>query len=214
MRVEALLSDVSHRIGNNLAMVSSALSLQGRASNDDNVKAAMAEAVDRIRTVASAQRRLRLTGGQDRINAVSYFDQIVTDLRTTMPNENVQIKTSIEPMELPGDMALSFGILFNELVVNALRHAFDGLGNGTISATLFTADDAILFQVEDDGRGNEARKNEDKGIGSVVIDGLVQSLGAVMYESDVTRDDERKGTVFVIKKPISKSDWVRSTGSD
>lgn len=204
LRVESLLSDVSHRIGNSLSMVASALSLQGRASEDENVQEALSQAVDRILSVASAQRRLRLTDGQDRVDAVAYFDQIVGDLRTTMPDDNVRIITSIEPMDLPGDMALSFGVLFNELVINALRHAFDGLGNGTISARLFRTGDEILFQVEDDGRGVAAQGTDGQGIGSLVIDGLVQSLDAEMYESDASQDDERKGTVFVIKKPFSE----------
>ncbi len=203
LRVEALLSDVSHRIGNSLAMVASSLSLQERAASSDDVKDALREAADRIRSVASAQRRLRLTGGQDSVEAATYFDQIVDDLRTTMPDDNVRLVTSIEPMDLPGDMALSFGVLFNELAINALRHAFDGLGNGTIAARLFRTDDSIIFQVEDDGRGIDWRNSEGAGIGSLVIDALVQSLGAEMYEADASQDDERKGTVFVIKKPLS-----------
>ena len=203
LRVEALLSDVSHRIGNSLAMVASSLSLQERAASSDDVKDALREAADRIRSVASAQRRLRLTGGQDNVEAATYFDQIVDDLRTTMPDDNVRLVTSIEPMDLPGDMALSFGVLFNELAINALRHAFDGLGNGTIAARLFRTDDSIIFQVEDDGRGIDWRNSEGAGIGSLVIDALVQSLGAEMYEADASQDDERKGTVFVIKKPLS-----------
>ncbi|HSM41693.1 MAG TPA: CHASE3 domain-containing protein [Afifellaceae bacterium] len=203
LRVEALLSDVSHRIGNSLAMVASSLSLQERAASNDDVKDALREAADRIRSVASAQRRLRLTGGQDSVEAETYFGQIVDDLRTTMPDDNVRFVTSIEPMDLPGDMALSFGVLFNELAINALRHAFDGLGNGTIAARLFRTDDSIIFQVEDDGRGIDWRNSEGAGIGTLVIDALVQSLGAEMYEADASQDDERKGTVFVIKKPLS-----------
>jgi two-component sensor histidine kinase len=184
-------------------MVASSLSLQERAASNDDVKEALREAADRIRSVASAQRRLRLTGGQDSVDAASYFDQIVDDLRTTMPDDNVRLVTSIEPMDLPGDMALSFGVLFNELAINALRHAFDGLGNGTIAARLFKTDDSIIFQVEDDGRGIDWRNSDGAGIGSLVVDALVQSLGAEMYETDASQDDERKGTVFVIKKPLS-----------
>jgi two-component sensor histidine kinase len=125
-RVEALLRDTNHRVGNSLATVSSLLGLQLMRTSSTEVRDALEAARARVHAVASAHRRLRLgddleNGQRRRIPQRGCWT--IWRIRLLAPRP-VTLKGDFAPVEIGARDATTIGILVGELVTNALKHAF------------------------------------------------------------------------------------------
>lgn len=199
-RVEALLQDTNHRIGNSLATVSSLLGLQVTRSKSPEVRSALEAAQSRVHAIASGHRRLRLGADMETTNAAEFLDAVVEDLQATQAGDRpVTFKTEVEPFVINARDATTIGIIVGELVINALKHAFPEGAGGQIWTRLTrdTQGGAVLV-VEDDGEGMppEALAGEN-GLGAMIIRQLAgQFGGAPAYEVR-----EGGGTRVVLRLP-------------
>jgi two-component sensor histidine kinase len=179
-RVETLLQDTNHRIGNSLATVSSLLGLQVTRTRSEEVRMALDAAQARVHAIASAHRRLRLGADLETINAEEFLASVLEDLRTTHAvGRNVTFQGEFEPLLINARDATTIGIVLGELITNALKHAFPGDASGTIWAKLKkTADGIAVLTVEDDGRGipGDGAKSE-SGLGAMIIKQLARQFG-------------------------------------
>jgi len=201
-RVEALLSDVNHRVGNNLSMVSSILALQGRKTNNEEARAVLDAAREHIGAIGSAQRRLHLLAGRDSVRLDSYLEPLIEDLEELLADERIALKLDAGPMELPSKDAVSIGIIVNELVTNAIKHAFPGDMTGTILIRAQPDEESggTVVDIIDDGvgyaSGAEAEDMENEGLGRVIVASMSRSLGTEMKTMPASPDaiDGRRGT--------------------
>ena len=196
-RVEALLRDVTHRVGNNLAMIASLLNMQRRRVSDPRVQAALEEVASRIQAMAAGQRRMNLDIDTDEVDGKQYLEDMIAELHAASARSNIAIETRIDPLRLPGKDAVSYLILLNELVTNAIKHAFpDGIAGKiavTVSKAKHDSGDAVVMVVEDDGVGADDVAGASRGLGRTVLRSLLQSLdGAITYER-VRGDPQRPG---------------------
>jgi two-component sensor histidine kinase len=190
LRVEALLSDVSHRVGNNLAMVSALISLQARQSKNDQVKQELEKAQMRIQAIAAGQRRLRLNVETDEVDARPYMEDVIAEIGRATGERAVSISLDMEDIRLPGREAVSYVVLVNELVTNALKHAFPEGTTGAIRVGLRRLSEVpggLELTVEDDGVGQSEEKPS-SGLGSQVIASLTRSM-----RGEVTSEPARPG---------------------
>lgn len=197
LRIEALLRDVNHRVGNNLAMVSALLNVQSRQSRDPSVKAALGQAQERIQAIAAGQRRLRLDLDTDEVDARAYMEDLLSEIGRAAEGRPITIRLDMAPIRLPGRDAVSFVVIVNELVMNAIKHAFpDGMA-GTIVVRLSRRDDRaegdIVLMVEDDGIG-VGDVGASNGLGQTVIKSLTRSMRATMEVAPCTASALRPGT--------------------
>lgn len=177
-RVEALLQDANHRIGNSLATVSSLLGLQLLRSTSGEVRAALEAARSRVHSVASAHRRLRLGDDLETASADEFLDAVLEDIAATASDAgNIEMVGQFDPIVVGARDATTVGILVGELVTNAVKHAFPDGRAGTIAVTL-TRDDAGVprLSVVDDGVGIAGDPGEG-GLGSVIVRQLANQLG-------------------------------------
>lgn len=176
-RVEALLQDANHRIGNSLATVSSLLALQMMRSQSDEVKAALEAARLRVHAVASAHRRLRLGADLESTAANEFLTAVVEDIKNTQTmSEHVTIKCEIADIEVGARDATTIGILVSELVTNALKHAFPDERGGEIRVILARVDDIPTLTIADNGVGLPPAAGE-TGMGSLIIQQLSGQFG-------------------------------------
>lgn len=195
LRVEALLRDVNHRVGNNLAMVSALLNMQSRAEASEDVKRALANARERIHAIAAGQRRMRLNIDTDEIEARPYLEEAITAIREAQPTPNIAVELDLPDMVVSGRDALSYVVLINELVTNALKHAFPGDIAGRVRVAMIPATDSEPRRliIEDDGVGQTSAEEAARGIGQVVVENLVRGLRARMTTGPARDDPDRPG---------------------
>lgn len=206
MRIEALLKDVNHRVGNNLAMVSALLNVQARQSRDEAVRAALAQAQARIQAIAAGQRRLRLDLDTDEIEARPYMEDLLAEIGKAADGRPIRIDLAMDAIRLPGRDAISYVVIVNELVTNAIKHAFPAGMTGHIVVRLEQgqAEDenaCLTIRVEDDGVGMQADAAASKGLGQTVIASLLRSMRATMATEPLNPGAERPGTCITLSFP-------------
>lgn len=179
-RVEALLQDTNHRIGNSLATVSSLLGLQVTRTRSEEVRKALEAAQGRVHAIASAHRRLRLGADLETVSADEFLESVLDDLRTThATGRDVAFHGEFEPVTMNARDATTIGIILGELITNALKHAFPEQAAGNIWARLRRdAEGKAVLSVEDDGRGlaPEGAKSE-SGLGAMIVKQLARQFG-------------------------------------
>lgn len=179
-RVEALLQDTNHRIGNSLATVSSLLGLQVSRTRSEEVRTALDAAQARVHAIASAHRRLRLGADLETTSADEFLESVLDDLKTTHAvGRKVSFTGEFAPVTINARDATTIGIVLGELITNALKHAFATDQVGTIWAKFArNAEGVAVLTVEDDGRGlsDEGAKSE-SGLGAMIVKQLARQFG-------------------------------------
>ncbi|MEI2616628.1 MAG: sensor histidine kinase [Thermomicrobiales bacterium] len=142
-RLETLLQDTNHRIGNSLATVSSLLGLQLARSQSEEVRNALEAAQGRVQAIASGHRRLRLGADLETTNAAEFLDAVVGDLARIGAGRATASHSisDFEPLVIPARDATTLGIVVSELVTNAIKHAFADGRAGRIWIRLDRGDD-------------------------------------------------------------------------
>jgi PAS domain S-box-containing protein len=121
---EALLREVHHRVKNNLQVVCALLDLQADAVENEQVRTAFQESQHRIRSMAQIHEQLTHAENLAQIDMAAYVQELVTSLRVAHGTDAVAIKMDVSNITLPFDAVSPCGLLINELVSNALKHAF------------------------------------------------------------------------------------------
>lgn len=204
LRIEALLRDVNHRVGNNLAMVSALLNVQSRQSGEPAVRTALQQAQSRIQAIAAGQRRLRLDIETDEIDARAYMEDLLAEIGKAAEGRPIEVSLAMDAIRLPGRDAVSFVVIVNELVTNAIKHAFPNGMAGKIVVRLeeTVQEDAatLALSVEDDGIGMPG-EIETRGLGQTVIASLLRSMQATMTSTPLAPDSSRPGTCVTLTFP-------------
>ena len=182
----ALLNEVHHRVKNNLQIVSSLLSLQANQQvNNPAALEVLRDTQGRIRSMALLHEALYRDGNAARVNCEAYLGQLCTQLcRAFSPlAERVQIKKHIASVGLGLDLAIPCGLIVNELVSNAFKHAFPGERHGEITVELYAeANDRIVLSVCDDGVGLSPGHDcqPTSTLGMQLVAGLAQQIHATI----------------------------------
>jgi predicted ATPase/two-component sensor histidine kinase len=152
---EALLKEVHHRVKNNLQLVSSLLSLQASRVADPEVAALFADSRNRVRSMALVHENLYRAGDLARIPMALHVRTLLDHLRRAhgVDPEHVVIESRVGDVELEMHRAVTLGLIINELVSNALKHAFPGGGRGRIWIELDGDAAVSTLVVGDDGVG-------------------------------------------------------------
>ncbi len=122
---EVLLREVNHRVGNSLQIIASLLHLQANSSTDDDIKAALTNAMGRVAAVAQVHRRLYTSHDLNSVLLNQYLGALLDDLRRSAEGERMsRLTLKAEPIEIDPDRAVAIGIIVNELVMNAVKYAY------------------------------------------------------------------------------------------
>jgi two-component sensor histidine kinase len=195
-RAETLLTDVNHRVGNNLALVSSFLTMQQRAVKSTEAARALDAARARVQAIASAHRKLRLGADFASVKVDEVLAAVLDDIAAGLPQGGgVKITYQLAPLEIHARDAVSLGVLTSELVMNAVKHAFPAQSGGVVSVTFgVESGAAAVLQVSDDGVGWQHEKQESGGLGSRIIDMVSRQFGGEPQRSTHRSESPQPGT--------------------
>lgn len=199
---DILLREIHHRVKNNLQLVSSLLTLQGRSINNESAQKAINEGKSRIRSMALIHQDLYQRENITSVNSQQYFKNLCQELYTTysISKDKVVLQMNIEDIPIDVDTLVPLGLITNEIITNSLKYAFPGNKTGNLKVLLKAKNDGFLLKVSDDGVGYDPGDISDNSFGNRLIHSLVQQLEAKLNIST------EKGTSIEIIIDTLKTD--------
>jgi two-component sensor histidine kinase len=191
---EVLLREVNHRVGNSLQIIASLLHLQANSAAQDDVKAALTNAMGRVAAVAQVHRRLYTSHDLKSVLLNQYLDALLEDLRRSAEgNKMSRLTLKADPIEIDPDRAVAIGIIVNELVMNAVKYAYPDCA-GPIHVELGAKGEDLVLSISDDGVGLNGKSDpRSTGMGQRIVTAMASKL-----EATVERDPNHAGTRIVV----------------
>jgi two-component sensor histidine kinase len=153
---EVLLKEIHHRVKNNMQIISSLVSLQADQSKDSTIREILQDVSNRVRSMAIVHEKLYQSTSLAWVELVEYTESLVNHLWRSYGGEssNIHFTKDLEPISLPVNEAVPWGLILNELVSNALKHAFPGVEQGEVAVSLHNDDQGqVVLNVRDNGQG-------------------------------------------------------------
>jgi two-component sensor histidine kinase len=172
----ALLHEVDHRVKNNLQLISSLLLLQTRRTEDEAVRIALRAMLERVSAVATVHRRLFQSEDIERFDVADFLRDLTGDLAAAAGRDDVQIRLDLDRVAVPAAQAAPLALVANELIGNALKHAFPDGRAGAVDVAIRREPKAFRMTVADDGVGRGA--GSAAGFGSTIVELLSKQLRA------------------------------------
>ncbi len=191
---DLLLKEIHHRVKNNMQIISSLLNLQCQYISDRKYQEMFRESQNRIRSMALIHERLYQSQDLEIVDFREYISSLVNGLVRSYNNPGISVTMDVDDIFLDVDMAVPCGLIINELVSNALKHAFPDR-KGEITVKFHDRDGIYMLAVADDGVGIpptvDYRTTETLGLRLVVMLAEDQLNGEV-------RLTNKRGTEFCI----------------
>ncbi len=173
------LKEIDHRTRNNYQTVLALVELQARQASDAGVSGALRQVADRIQAIANASQQLAVKGGGlDTVRLDDHLCGLVEQIQRGLSRREIEVECDVDDVTASADTATSISIIVNELVTNALKHAFNGEGSGKVSV-MGRHGSGFELIVTDDGRGiDPKRKSAKGGLGSKLVESFARQLDA------------------------------------
>ena len=151
---KALLQEVHHRVKNNLQYIVSLTNLQMHQSENSELHERLDEIKTRIMAMGIIHQRLYTSQGIFRVDVSGFAAELVDNLLNAMPSKvPVSRSLHLNPVEVNVDTAISIGLLLNELLTNAIKHAFVGHPSPALEVTISKDNECMLLRLRDNGPG-------------------------------------------------------------
>ena len=204
---EILIQEVNHRVKNNLQMIISLFSLQGESIDDPERIANLEDIQQRIRSMALIHEKIYNSENIGQINFQKYVKDLIKEIFHSYQTSscNVKLTLEIEPLSLEINMAIPLALILNELVLNALKYAFNGREKGNFILRLKKKSaKQIHLTISDDGIGipESIKIYTTKTLGLRLVRVLTQQLNGKVKLRQNLDCVESRGTMFVFDIPI------------
>lgn len=187
---DLLLREFQHRVKNDFQIVGSILTLQRRKAAELGAEVLLDEALDRLRGLSEVHANLWAPGGDaGEVNLEPYLNRLCAALSSSLTSGSaVQLSCKADPVVMPRDRAGAIGLIVNELVTNAIKHAFpEGLGEITVRFEAGPGGGRLT--VADNGVGLPPEFNQASGVGRKLVAAVARQAGGEL--SWVSQDGAR-----------------------
>jgi two-component sensor histidine kinase len=190
-----LLQEIHHRVKNNLAVVAGMLQLQWLQEDDPEVIKSLQESTNRIKTVAGVHQQLYQSGNMENVALGDNIESLASDLISTMETSTkIELESNCDTVYLDITQTLPCSLIANEVVTNAIKHAFEGRETGRIHFQLNKNDDVIRLRISDNGVGLPDDFEDRQGsLGMNLIETLSNQLDGEYHFSSTDQ-----GTTFTL----------------
>lgn len=184
---ELLLSEIHHRVKNNLQVVSSLLSLHEKSISDEVAKKAILEGKERVRSMGLIHKMLYQNDNFSGIEMNEYCKNLILGLLDSFGYSHSDFEVDMEfaPIRLDVDTAIPLGLIINELVINALKYAYVKTDQRKILVKLTEQDSQLVLEVADNGEGKASEVEKSESFGYKLIKSLVRQLSGELSVHDV-----------------------------
>lgn len=194
---EILLKEVHHRVKNNLQVISSILSLQASYVNDIKTLEILKESQDRIKTMSFVHESLYQDSDFSSIKLGDYVSTLAQNLIYSYKSDDfiVRLNTQFDEIYLDLYQAIPCGLIINELVSNALKHAFKKNKEGKLEIKIYKKENTIFLNICDNGVGmpDEINIEDTETLGFQLVHALVDQLDGIIVVNN------KNGTEYLIK---------------
>ncbi len=176
-----LIKEVHHRVKNNMALISSLLSLQSNEIEDKQLQYLLQSSQNRIQSMAMVHEHIYRNDNLHDIHVNTYMTELIEYLMISLGriDHNISLNIDIEDINLELDTLIPLGMLVNEIISNSFKYAFNGEGKFELSVILKSIEDNKFYlYIADNGPGFNSTNNSQKqgSIGLKLIKGLVEQI--------------------------------------
>jgi PAS domain S-box-containing protein len=191
-----LLREIHHRVNNNLQIIISLINLQMRQTHDPEVKRIVSETQNRVRAMSLVHEKLYRSESLSRIDFADYTHFLATQLFSFYGTDTRRVRLDMAMGKIMVDIttAVPLGLLMNELISNALRHAFPNGREGAISIRGGYEGDLIMLVVHDNGIGipEDFDWKNTTSLGMRLVTSLIDQVDGTIAL------DRNQGTTFTV----------------
>jgi PAS domain S-box-containing protein len=195
---EVLLKEVHHRVKNNMQVISSILNLQSSYLQDEYALTLLKESQNRIKTMAYIHESLYQNKSFTSINFSDYIQTLAKNIvhSYSISEKKIKLILNIQKTILNLDTSIPVGLIVNELVTNAIKHAFTSTKTGIITINLTTENNSVFLEIKDNGKGFENIKTfkNSPSLGLQLVNTLVHQIDANLE----VESNHKKGTKILI----------------
>jgi two-component sensor histidine kinase len=201
IHIELLLKELHHRVKNNLQILSSLLSLQSQQLTDDTAIKAVKSSESRINAMALIHRKLYTVDQNRTVDIKEYITELIQYLVYSYGyhEKNFKLDLEIREISIDVDKAIPLGLILNELISNAFKHAYENQPNPRLMVNLAYpgSDHELSIRITDNGGGMPAvDEKQRKTFGMKIVSTLIKELkGSLDVKSD-------NGTTYDLHIPI------------
>jgi two-component sensor histidine kinase len=177
---DLMLRELEHRSKNNFQTVAALLGLQLRRASNEPARTALGDALRRVTSISRAQRKLYVAADDPQaVDMAVYLRDLCSSLADALfLGEMVRLECKVDPGALDRDRAVAVGLIVNELVTNAAKHAFDDGGSGQIRVAFAREPSGYRLIVEDDGKGlPDDYATRRQGLGRGLVEAFTRQAG-------------------------------------
>lgn len=196
------ISEIHHRVKNNLQTIASLLKLQSRRIDGQNAKSAFNECINQVLSIAATHEILAEEGSDD-VDIMTMLQKIKfnTLKHGLLANRGISINLKGDTFMCDSDMATSIALVINEVTQNCLKYAFDGRDSGKIDIEICNGKMYSNISVTDNGVGFDMEKERPENLGLVIVSRIVTEKlrGYLSTESDSS------GTRVMFEFPLNST---------
>jgi two-component sensor histidine kinase len=173
---DLLYRELQHRVGNDFNLVHTLLDQQRKRSEDTHVRSALGAAIGRIRSIARVHRQLYSLPEIASVEVTTYLKDLCIGLSdSVLPSAGVTLRCHADQAFMRREIALPLGLITNELITNAVKHAFPDGREGIIDVRFVQNDGGWQLIVADNGVGVSPEPK--RGFGTGLIEQMVRQIG-------------------------------------
>jgi two-component sensor histidine kinase len=183
---EVLIQELHHRVKNNLQVIASLLRLQAKAASDETAIAVLRESQLRVEAIAMIHEQLYQSPDLREVDLAQQANLLLTNLFHAFGVDPARLSGRVvvcprpegAPLVLGVDQAVPVGLILNELISNALKHAFPGGRAGSIRVEAQARENNVELAVIDDGVGvpEDLATRKGKSLGLQIVEILARQL--------------------------------------
>ncbi len=202
---EVLLKEIHHRVKNNMQIISSLVSLQADTLDNPTLQPLFNDLRDRVRTMALVHEKLYQSDSLAEIDFAEYTGSLLHYLWRANGDaaSNVRLRLAVQPVSISIEQAVPCGLMLNEMVTNALKHAFRERADGELTVVLHAgANGAVCLRVSDNGVGLPADWRQSSSLGLRLVQMLTEQVRGTL---DVQTDGGTAFTLTFMQPATAKS---------